>query len=71
MVRTVSVKLVRLVQIVAGAKPAVMRNAHLAMIVPDSHVRQALTAEVMNIVAEEHVVITIAPTTTLFGSFLV
>jgi len=74
MVQTVSVKPVRIVQNVAWVKPAAMGNALLAMIVLDSHVGQMLTAGVlvMNIiVAEEHVVITIATPTTLFGSFLV
>ena len=70
MVQTVSVKAVRVVQNVAKVKPAVVGNALLAMIVLDSHVGQVLTAEALNIVVEEHVVITIATTPiTLFGSF--
>lgn len=71
MVQTVSVKAVRIVQNVEWVKPAVIANALLAMIVMDSHVGQMLTAVHMNIVAEEHVVITIATPTTLFWSFLV
>ena len=72
MVQTVSVKAVRIVQNVEWVKAAVIANALLAMIVTDSHVGLMLTVEVyMNIVVEEHVVLTSATPTTLFGSLLV